>query len=227
MKPKTLHPSSAPRRRVLIVDDHPLTRRGMAQLLAQQDDLSVCGEAGSAAQAFTLVNSLRPDLVLVDMSLPDKPGIELIKEIKVLHPQVLILVVSMHDENLYAQRALRAGARGYLMKNEGGEKLIEALRQVLSGEVYVSHAMSARILNVYSGRPARSTDTLVSLTDREFEVFQFLGEGLTTREIGVRLHLSPKTVESHRLHMREKLGLKSGPELIRYAVRWAGSQQLI
>ncbi|MGH7973376.1 MAG: response regulator transcription factor [Limisphaerales bacterium] len=216
------------RRKVLIVDDHPLTRRGMAQLIGQQDDLAVCGEAGDAAQALSAVNSLMPDLVLVDMTLPGKHGLELIKDLRVLHPQIPVLVVSMHDESLYAERALRAGARGYLMKNEGGDKLIEAVRQVLAGKVFVSPSMSAKILDSFSGRNRRGGRYDLSfLTDREFEVFQFIGQGLTTSEIGRELHMSGKTVETHRLHIRDKLGLKTGPEMLKYAVRWAGAQELL
>ena len=217
-----------PKRKILIVDDHPLTRRGMAELIGQQVDLSICGEAGDADQALAAVAALKPHLVLADVALPGKPGLELIKDVKSLHPDVLILVVSMHDESLYAERALRAGARGYLMKNEGGEKLIAAIRQVLAGKVYVSETMSAKILDVFSGRRHRGDDTTMGgLTDREFEVFQFIGQGLTTREIGERLRMSGKTVETHRLHIREKLGLKTGPELIKHAVRWAGAQEMI
>jgi DNA-binding NarL/FixJ family response regulator len=214
--------------KILIVDDHPLTRRGMAQLLGQQRDLVVCGEAGDADQALAAVKSLRPHLVLADVTLPGKHGLELIKDISALYPSVLVLVVSMHDESLYAERALRAGARGYLMKNEGGEKLVEAVRQVLAGKVYVSQSLSEQILDVFSGRHRRARQaTLSSLTDREFEVFQLIGQGLTTHEIGRHLRMSGKTVETHRLHIREKLGLKTGPELIKHAVRWAGAQDLI
>ncbi len=209
------------------MDDHPLTRRGMAQLISQQPDLMVCGEAGDAAQALAAVKISHPHLVLVDVTLPGKHGLELIKDLRVLHPEVLVLVVSMHDESLYATRALRAGARGYLMKNEGGERLIEAVHQVLNGEVFVSSSMSARILNSLSERhPRASGPELGALTDREFEVFHFIGQGMTTREIGRHLHMSGKTVETHRLHIREKLGLKTGPELLKYAVRWAGAQEL-
>ncbi len=214
--------------KVLIVDDHPLTRRGMAQLIGQQQDLVVCGEAGDADQALTAVQSLKPNLVLVDVTLPGKPGLELIKDLKALHPAVLILAVSMHDENLYAERVLRAGARGYLMKNEGGDKLIEAIRHILAGNVYVSQSMSTQIIDSYSGhRRSNPEGALSPLTDREFEVFQLIGQGLTTHEIGVRLGMSGKTVETHRLHIRSKLGMKSGGDLIKYAVRWTAARQLI
>jgi DNA-binding NarL/FixJ family response regulator len=210
------------------VDDHPLTRRGMAQLIGQQEDLSICGEAGDAAQALAAVKALQPHLVLVDVTLPDKHGLELIKDLRALHPGVLVLVVSMHDESLYAERALRAGARGYLMKNEGGEKLIEAVRQVLAGKIFVSPSMSAKILDSFSGHNRRrGRYELSSLTDREFEVFSLIGQGLTTSEIGRQLHMSGKTVETHRLHIRQRLGLNTGPELMKYAVRWAGAQELL
>ena len=210
------------------MDDHPLTRRGMAQLIGQQPDLTVCGEAGNAAQAVEAVQNLRPHLVLVDVTLPGKHGLELIKDLKVLYPEVLLLVVSMHDESLYATRALRAGARGYLMKNEGGDRLVEAVREVLAGKIFVSPSMSARILDSLSERHPRAVGhDLAALTDREFEVFQFIGQGMTTHEIGRQLHMSGKTVETHRLHIRDKLGLKTGPELLKYAVRWAGVQELL
>lgn len=215
-------------RRILIVDDHPLTRRGIAQVIELQKDLAVCGEARDADQAMLAIRSKKPDLVLVDLSLPGKHGLELIKDIRSLHPAVLILVVSMHDESILASHALRAGARGFLMKTEGGEKLIQAIRQVLDGKIYVSDVVSSKAIDVFSGKIRRAEDPPTSLlTDREFEVFQFIGQGLTTREMGSRLRLSPKTVETHRLHIREKLGLRSGPELIQYAVRWAGAQELI
>ena len=216
-----------PARKILIVDDHPLTRRGMVQLIGEQRDLAVCGEAGDAEQALAAVGSLRPDLVLADVTLPGKPGVELIKDIKAMHPAVLVLVVSMHDESLYAERALRAGARGYLMKSEGGEKLIEAIRHVLAGKVYVSQNLSAKILEGLSGDHRREGSAVAALSDREFEVFQYIGQGLTLREIGGRLHISAKTVETHRVHIRQKLALTTNPELTKYAVRWASAQDLV
>jgi len=214
--------------RVLIVDDHPITRRGMAQLIGQERDLLLCGEAGDAEHALSALATLKPELVVVDVTLPGKPGLELLKDISAAYPDVLTLVVSMHDEALYAERALRAGARGYLMKNEGGDALIEAIRCVLSGKVYLSPAFSAKVLDNLSGRRHRGDETILGLlTDREFEVFQAVGQGLTTAQIGVQLHMSGKTVETHRLHIREKLGLKTAPELARYAVRWAGARELL
>lgn len=199
----------------------------MAQLINQQPDLTVCAEAGNAETALELVAKERPELVLADVTLPGKPGLEFIKDVATLHPGVLILVVSMHDESLYAERALRAGARGYLMKSAGGEELIKAIRQVFAGQVYLSENLSAKILNSLSGSQRPSPGVLSVLSDREFEVFQLIGEGLTTSEIGSRLHISGKTVETHRLHIRDKLGLKTPPELTKYAVRWAGTQEMI
>ncbi len=209
------------KRKLLIVDDHPMMREGLAQLINHEPDLTVCGEAGSANEALELVVKLKPDLVLVDISLPDKSGLELIKDLHALHPGVKMLVISMHDESLHAERALRAGARGYIMKQEGGEKLSEAIRQVLAGHIYVSGKMSARILEVFSGqRTKASRSPIERLTDREFEVFSFIGQGIGTREIARRLSLSIKTIEVHRANIKQKLGLKGATELVRHAVRW-------
>ena len=215
------------RAKILVVDDHAMTRYGMVQLLNQQNDLTVCGEAETAHRALAAVEASKPDMVLVDLTMPGRSRLELIKDIHVMHPGVDVLVVSMHDESLYAERVLRLGARGYIMKNEGGKKLLEAIRRVLQGKVYVSENISENILNTMSGRPTTTPSALASLTDRELEVFQCIGQGLTTRAIADQLHMSVKTVETHRLHIREKLDVKSGPELIKYAVRWVGTQQLI
>ena len=205
-----------------------MTRYGIVRLIEQEPDLVVCGEAENASRALAAVRALKPQVVLADLTMPGGEGLEFIKDVRSLHPEVAVLVVSMHDEALYAERALRAGARGYIMKNEGGEKLVEAIRQVLQGKTYVSENMSGKVLEIFSGRRRREDDTTIGkLTDREFEVFRLLGQGLTTREIGQQLRLGTKTVETHRLHVREKLGLKSGPALIKYAVRWAGTQELI
>jgi DNA-binding NarL/FixJ family response regulator len=213
-------------RRILLVDDHPLICQGVAQLIGQHPDLVVCGEAGSAEQALERAQVLRPDLVVVDVTLPGKPGFELIKDLTAILPEVAILVFSMHDERVYAERTLRAGARGYLMKSARGEELIKAIRQVLAGKVYLSQEMSASILDDLSGILHRPAGVLSGLSDREFEVFQLVGDGLPTREIGLRLHISGKTVEAHRLRIREKLGLKSPSELTKYALRWVASQNL-
>jgi len=202
-----------------------MMRQGLAQLITSEPDLTVCCEADNAGQALDLVSTRKLDLALLDISLPDKNGLELIKDVHVLRPEMQILVVSMHDEALYAERVLRAGARGYIMKQEGGKKLVEAIRQVLSGRVYVSEKMSARILEIFSGRrPENAGSAVERLSDREFEVFQLIGEGKGTREIAGHLHLSIKTVEVHRANIKEKLKVTTATDLIRYAVRWSEAQ---
>jgi DNA-binding NarL/FixJ family response regulator len=207
---------------ILIVDDHPMMRQGLAALIHHEPDLTVSAEAENAQQALAAISARRPDLVIADITLPDKSGLELIKDIQALHAGLSVLVVSMHDESLYAERVLRAGGRGYIMKQEGGKKLMEAIRHVLAGKVCVSEKMSARILElISSGRGAPSASPVERLTDREFEIFQLIGQGKGTREIAGKLHVSVKTVEVHRLHLKEKLQLKTAPELIRFAVRWA------
>ena len=213
------------RKRVLVVDDHPMMRQGLAQLINSEADLIVCCEANNAAQALDLVSGNKPDLVLADISLPDKNGLELIKDLRAINPEILILVVSMHDESLYAERVLRAGARGYVMKQEGGKKLLQAIRMVLTGQIYVSEKMSAKILEIFSGRRSKIGGSPVErLSDREFEVFQLIGEGKGTRDIAGHLHLSVKTVEVHRANIKEKLSLRSATDLVHYAVRWIEAQ---
>jgi DNA-binding NarL/FixJ family response regulator len=204
-----------------------MMRQGLAQLISSEPDLAVCQEADTAGQALDLVAARKPDLVLLDISLPDRNGLELIKDIHVFCPEVLILVVSMHDETLYAERVLRAGARGYIMKQEGGKKLMAAIRQVLNGQIYVSEKMSAKILEIFSGRRGEAGGSPVErLSDREFEVFQLIGEGKGTRDIAGHLRLSVKTVEVHRANIKEKLKVKTATDLVRYAVRWAEGQRM-
>ena len=213
------------KKRILIVDDHPMMRQGLVQLIGAEADLSVCGEAENAEQALSTVEGLKPDLVLADISLPGKNGLELIKDFQAILPGLPILVISMHDESLYAERVLRAGGRGYIMKQEGGKKLMAAIRQVLNGQIYVSEKMSAEILEMFSGRRSGNEGSPVEkLTDREFEVFQLIGQGKGTRDIAAQLHLSIKTVDVHRANIKTKLKLKSAAELIRFAVRWTESQ---
>jgi DNA-binding NarL/FixJ family response regulator len=220
--------SNKARKRILIADDHPITRYGLAQLIGREPDLAVCGEAEGAQQALAAVKPTKPDLVLADITMPGRSGLEFIKDMQVLHPNVPVLVMSMHDETIYAERALRAGARGYIMKSEGGEKLLEAIRQVLRGQVSVSKGMATAILDVFARRRSSVADTrLAVLTDREFEVFQAIGQGLSSRAISKRFGISPKTVGTHRIHIKEKLKLNTGAELVQYAVRWVATQQLI
>ena len=212
--------------RLLIIDDHPMMRNGLAQLIDSEGDLKVCAQADTAGQAIDLVTQQKFDLVLCDISLPDKNGLELIKDIRALRPEMPILVVSMHDEMIYAERVLRAGGRGYIMKQEGGEKFIRAIRQVLAGQIFVSDKMSSRILEIFSaGAGKKNEDSPVSLlSDREFEVFQHIGHGKGTRDIAEQLHLSVKTVEVHRANIKGKLKLQTATELVRFAVRWADSE---
>jgi len=213
------------RKRILIVDDHPMMRQGLGQLIDAEPDLSVCGEAENAEQALTAITSAKPDLVLADISLPGKNGLELIKDFQAVQPDLPVLVISMHDESLYAERVLRAGGRGYIMKQEGGKKLMQAIRHVLGGQIYVSEKMSAEILEAFSGRRAGVEGSPVEkLTDREFEVFQLISQGKGTRDIAEQLHLSVKTVEVHRLHIKEKLNLSDATALVRHAVRWVETQ---
>lgn len=213
------------KKRILIVDDHPMMRQGLVQLIEAEPDLSVCGEAETACEAFEAIAEVKPDLVLADISLPDRSGLELIKDFQSVQPGLPVLVISMHDESLYTERVLRAGGRGYIMKQEGGKKLMQAIRQVLSGQIYVSERMSAQILEIFSGRRAEAESSRMGkLTDREFEVFQLIGQGKGTKEIATGLHLSAKTIEVHRINIKQKLQLKTAPELIRFAVRWVESE---
>jgi DNA-binding NarL/FixJ family response regulator len=217
--------SAQKQKRILIVDDHPMMRRGLAQLIGAESDLTICGESENAENALDAINSLKPDLVIADISLPGKNGLELIKDFQAIQPELPVLVISMHDESLYAERVLRAGGRGYIMKQEGGKKLMQAIRQVLNGKIYVSEKMSANILEIFSGRRAGAENSpMEKLTDREFEVFQLISQGKGTRDIAEKLHLSVKTVDVHRTNIKTKLKLKSASELIRYAVRWSESQ---
>ena len=219
------NPASTERKRILLVDDHPFMRAGLAGLIDRQPDLVVCGEAGNPTEAFRELAKCKPDLVLTDLTMPGRSGLEFIKDLLAAEARLNVLVISMHDEAVQAERALRAGARGYIMKEAGGENLLTAIRQVLRGEVYVSPRMSARILEGLSGsKPRGSSSPIGKLTDREFEIFQLIGQGKSTREIAGQLSISPKTVDVHRSHLKEKLELKDITALIRYAVRWVETQ---
>src|SRR6266446_2080072 len=213
------------RARLLIVDDHPMTRAGLVQLISNQRDLVVSAEAETARGALASVTKSKPDLVLADISLPDKSGIELVKDLKAFAPELPILVISMHDESLYAERVLKAGATGYIMKVAGGKKLMEAIRCVLSGKVYVSDKVSERILSSFTGKtPARPSTLIESLSEREFEIFRFLGEGMPASVIARRLHLSTKTIQAHRANIKAKLGIDSAPRLVAYAALWVAAE---
>lgn len=209
------------KRRILLVDDHPIVRQGMAQLINGEPDLIVCGEADDAQRALTAVSNLQPDLVIVDITLQGTNGLELIKSIKAAHPEILILVLSMHDESLYAERALRAGARGYVMKKEPPEKAMQGIRQVLKGETYVSEKIGSSFLHQFIyGRSSNKSSPIERLSDRELEVLTLIGRGHGTRHIAEMLNLSVKTIETHRAHLKEKLSLIDAPGLVRFAVEW-------
>jgi DNA-binding NarL/FixJ family response regulator len=209
--------------RILIVDDHPMMREGLRTLISRERDLIVCGEAETAGQALDAVANLKPDLVLADITLPGRNGIELIKDICALQHAMLILVISMHDESLYTERVLRAGARGYIMKQESGPTMMQAIRQVLAGRIYLSDKMSAQILEYVAGKRTKASP-IERLSDREWEVFQLIGRGKSTVQIAEELHLSTKTVEAHRAHVKKKLDLRTMPELISFASRWVETQ---
>lgn len=220
-------PATAPKRRVLIVDDHPIFRNGITQLIDHEPDLHVCGGVCSAAHALTVVEELKPDIIVLDISIQGTNGIELMKSIRALYPALPALMVSMHDESIYAERALRAGARGYVMKAASSEKVVEAIRRVLSGGLYLSEAIGDRLLNTFlNGRSSAEvgTSAVAQLSDREIEIFRAVGEGRGTREIAQALFLSIKTVETHRAHIKEKLKLQTAPELVRAAVEWVNSE---
>jgi DNA-binding NarL/FixJ family response regulator len=209
--------------RILIVDDHPMMREGLRALISREHDLIVCGEAETAGQALDAVANLKPDLVLADITLPGRNGIELIKDICALQHATLILVISMHDESLYTERVLRAGARGYIMKQESGPTMMQAIRQVLAGRIYLSDKMSAQIIEYVAGKRTKASP-IERLSDREWEVFQLIGRGKSTVQIAEELHLSTKTVETHRAHVKKKLDLRTMPELISFASRWIETQ---
>lgn len=210
------------KKRVLIVDDHPLLREGIACLINNQPDLVVCGEAEDRAGALAITKTTKPDLAVVDISLKDQSGLELIKDFKVRFPELLILALSVHDESVYAERALRAGARGYVMKREASEKVLEAIRSVLDGNVYVSSRIAAGILDKATGHPLATLRSVLDvLSDREMDVLMWIGKGYGSNQIAKQLHISVKTVEAHRSNIKLKLKLPSSSELLQCAIGWA------
>jgi DNA-binding NarL/FixJ family response regulator len=211
---------SSPKHTVFLVDDHPIVREGLAQLINHESDLEVVGQGEDAYASLRAIRQAKPDLVLVDVSLKDSDGIELLKEIKSQSPSLPVLVVSMHDESLYAERALRAGAGGYVMKQEAPQTLLAAVRAVLAGQVYVSGKMSALLLQrMVGGKKRPGGLPMDRLTDRELEIFRMIGSGKSVKEIAENLFLSVKTIEAHREHIKEKLNVKSSAELLRFAIR--------
>jgi len=207
--------------KIMIVDDHPLMRKGLALTLERDPEMSVCAQVESAEEALGMFERVDPDLAIVDISLPGMSGLELIKHLHLIKPGLGILVVSRHEETLYAERAIRAGARGYVMKLEAGDVIVDAVRRVLKGGIYVSEEINERLLmGIASGQHHLARSPLEVLSDRELEVFELTGRGLGTREIAERLHLSIKTVESYRARIKNKLNLNNAAELMQHAVQW-------
>ncbi len=210
---------------ILIVDDHPIVRQGLTELVNHENDLIVCGQAEDANQAMKAVKELKPDIVIVDISLKETSGMELIKDLNVKYPKLPLLALSMHDESLYAERVLRAGAKGYIMKAEATEKVIMAIRKILSGEIYISDKMASKMMRKLVGGSSEINASPVELlSDRELEVFQLIGKGFGTRQIAERLYLSVKTIETYRAHIKEKLNLEDSAALLRYAIQWINSR---
>jgi DNA-binding NarL/FixJ family response regulator len=204
----------------MLLDDHPVMREGLAQLINHEQDLDVCGQFEDAAPAFEAIPKLNPEIVIIDLSLKGSSGLELVKNIKANYPKIPLLVLSMHDESLYAERALRAGASGYIMKAEATEAVLGAIRQVLNGDIHLSEKMSSKLMHqLASGRATATGSLMERLSDRELEVFSLIGQGKGTRQIAEQLHLSVKTIESHRAHIKEKLNLKNATELVHRAIQ--------
>jgi DNA-binding NarL/FixJ family response regulator len=211
--------------KILLVDDHPLVREGLANLIGRQADLEICGEAGNEPQALELIGAIQPEVAIVDISLENGSGIELIKSIKAIYPAVKVLVLSMHDESLYAERALHAGARGYIMKREAAKKVIQGIRSVLAGRLYVSEKIATMIAEKFVEGRTTAASPVEQLSNRELEVFQLLGRGRTTREIADHLHVGFKTVQAYSARIKKKLKLANATELLREAIRWHESRQ--
>lgn len=210
--------------KVYLIDDHPIMVQGLKELINNQKDMKVVGSSDDWHVAIEQSKKVQPDLILLDVTLKDANGIEVLKNLKIHLPQVKILMLSMHDENLYAMRSLKAGAQGYIMKQEAVDQVLTAIRQVIAGEVYLSDSMSKRTMFQLLGRGGTRTGSpLEDLSDRELEVFTLIGQGCTTRQIAEKLHLSIKTVETHRAHIKEKLNLKNSTELVQHAIHWRES----
>lgn len=208
--------------KILLVDDHPLLREGLGRLISAESGLRVCGMAGTVQDALSMIESEKPDLVITDLTLPGRNGLELIKDLVATHPEIPVIVLSMHDELIYAERVLRAGGRGYVMKDSPPERLIEAIHAVLGGGVFASQTVTNHFLKALSSvkGPPSPGFPLERLTDREMEVFELIGQARSNHDISTQLGISPRTLDAHRAHIREKLGLGDGNELTRYAIRW-------
>ena len=218
---------TATKKRIMVVDDHPIVRQGLALMINRESDLVVCGEAEDAMGAMHVLASSHPDILIVDISLNGPDGIDLLKNIRVSHPTLPVLILSMHDEMVYAERALRAGANGYIMKQEATENVLVAVRRILTGEIYVSTRIANQMLRHYiTGSGTLRNSSIADLSDRELEVFRLIGEGHGTRQIAEELHLSVKTVESYQAHIKDKLSLRSARELMQRAIQWNMSEKM-
>jgi DNA-binding NarL/FixJ family response regulator len=209
----------------VIVDDHPIVRQGLQMLMEGEPDLELCGESDNTVDALTMIEKVKPDLAIVDLALRDSSGLDLIKDLQVRLPDLPVLVLSMREEGFYAERVLRAGARGYVAKEEGPKQLLEGVRRVLQGQVYVSDRIASKVMSKIVSGADQTESPIGMLSDRELEVFELIGQGLPTREIAKRLHISSKTVDSHREHIKRKLGLDSGTDLLKHAIEWKQSGQ--
>jgi len=211
--------------KVLVVDDHPIIRQGLSLLFSQKNDMEVCGEADNVETALEQIAALEPDIAIVDISLKDSNGLELIKQIKMQNKKLPVLVLSVHDESIYAERALRAGARGYIMKEELTDNVVIAIRQIMSGKLYLSSLMSEKMLDkLVQPSPGISESPVEKLSDRELEVFQLFGSGMSTKEIADKIHVSPKTVQSYRVRIKEKMNIEKTSELLKYAIQWVSKE---
>ena len=224
LAPKPQHQPA--KKRILVVDDHPIVRQGLALLINREPDMLVCGEAEESMGALHVLTSAHPDVLIVDISLNGPDGLDLLKTIRTTHPSLPVLILSMHDELIYAERALRAGANGYIMKQEATEKVLVAVRRILSGEIYVSDRIANKMLKHYiTGAGTLRDSSIADLSDRELEVFRLIGEGHGTRQIAEELHLSIKTVESYQAHIKEILSLRSARELMQHAIQWSMNEK--
>lgn len=224
-----MKPTEEPARktRIFIVDDHPIVREGLSLMMNREPDMMVCGEAEEATRALPAIAAAKPDFLIVDISLSGPDGLDLLKSIRARYPRLPVLILSMHDEAIYAERALRAGANGYIMKQEATDAVLVAVRQILSNKVYVSDRIANRMLRQYiKGSTSETKSPIAELSDRELEVFRLIGEGHVTRRIAEQLHLSVKTVESYQAHIKEKLALKNGRELVQRAIQWNISENV-
>jgi DNA-binding NarL/FixJ family response regulator len=213
-----------PRTRILLVDDHPVVRQGVRAVVSQETDFEVCGEAESASDALQVIQDSKPDVAIVDLSLKGSSGLDLIKDIRLRYPNLLVLVLSMRDEAFYAERVLRAGARGYVVKEEGCAVVVDAIRKILKGQIFLSDHVASKMLGAFVGGVKPGSSPIEQLTDRELQVFELIGKGIPTREIAAKLHLSVKTIDAHRENIKRKMQIDGATELLKHAIEWLRQQ---